>query len=74
MNWLVISIALSILFTVLLNVAFRLFPEASQHLGPKLAEIGEKNPEDGIHAPWKAMIIISIMLTVALNLLVGTLR
>ena len=74
MQWLAISIGLSIVLTVVLNVAVRAFPRASEHIGQKLAELGEGRSERGVYVPWKAMIIVSVVLTIALNVLWWTLR
>jgi hypothetical protein len=73
-HWLAVSIVLSILLTVVLNVATRAFPRASEHIGQKLADLDEKKPESGVYVPWKAMIVVSVVLTIGLNLLFWTFR
>jgi hypothetical protein len=73
-QWIAVSIILSIVLTVAINVALRLFPRASEQIGQKLAELGESRSGGGVYVPWKAMIIVSVVLTVGLNLLFWTLR
>lgn len=74
MQWLAASIMLSIVLTVVLNVALRAFPRAGDHLGRKLTELAGERPEGGVYVPWKAMIVISLVLTVGVNLLIWVLR
>ena len=75
MQWIAVSIILSIVLTVAINVALRLFPRASEQIGQKLAELDDETTESGgVYVPWKAMIVVSVVLTVGLNLLFWTLR
>jgi hypothetical protein len=73
-QWLAVSIALSIVLTVVLNVALRAFPRAGEQIGEKLREVAEQRPEGGVYVPWKAMIIVSLALTIGLNLLLWVFR
>jgi hypothetical protein len=78
-HWLVVSIVLSVVLTVAVNVIFWLFPDAGRGIGDavgRLAEDADRRSTDrgdGSHVrvivPWKAMLIGSLVLTVALNLL-----
>jgi len=76
-NWLLASIVLSIGLTLVLNLLLRLWPGAGRG-GDRLVDWAERQqPEtrggDGrrvqVVAPWKAMLLGSIVLTVALNVL-----
>src|SRR4051794_345450 len=75
-SWLAVSVVASVVLTVLLNVAIRLFPDASERAGRRLTELAQP-PMEGddryggrvrVWAPWKAMLIASLILTVVLNL------
>jgi hypothetical protein len=76
-HWLVISFAVSVILTVLLNVGLRVFPNAADHLTRRLYELtssagsgpGRHVGRSRIFIPWKAMIIGSIALTILVNLL-----
>ncbi len=74
MQWLAVSIVLSIVLTVVLNVALRAFPRAGEQIDHNLAELAEQRPEGGVYVPWRAMIIISLVLTVGLNLFIWARR
>ena len=74
MQWLAVSIVLSIVLTVVLNVVLRSFPRAGEQVGRKLAEVAEERPDGGVYVPWKAMIIVSLVLTIGLNLLLWLVR
>jgi len=77
-NWLVVSIVLSIVLTVVANLFFWLFPGAGRGIGDAVGRLAEnadrKDAERGegshvrVIVPWKAMLIVSLVLTVALNL------
>jgi hypothetical protein len=82
-NWLVVSIVLSIVLTVAVNVFFWLFPGAGRGIGDSIERLAEnvdrrdadrRATQRGDHArvrvivPWKAMLIGSLVLTVAINL------
>jgi uncharacterized protein YjeT (DUF2065 family) len=78
-QWIVVSIVLSIVLTVVINLALWLFPGAGRRIADglgRLADNADRTADDrrGSHVrvivPWKAMLIGSIVLTLALNLLV----
>ena len=78
-QWIVVSIVLSIVLTVVVNLALWLFPGAGRRVADgfgRLADTADRKADDrgGSHVrvivPWKAMLIGSIVLTLALNLLV----
>lgn len=69
MDWLVASLVLSVVLTVVVNVALRAFPRAGDRIGRSLTRIAEERPSGGVYVPWKAMIVVSVVLTVGLNLL-----
>ena len=77
MQWLVVSLALSVVLTVVVNVALRAIPESGRRAARWLAEHTPPGPSDTmagqprarLFVPWKAMIVASIILTVLLNLL-----
>jgi hypothetical protein len=73
-TWLTLSIVLSIVATVVLNVALRAFPRAGDQLGQTLERLAKDRPEGGVSVPWKAMIVVSIVLTIGLNLLLWARR
>ena len=76
-QWLLISIALSVVLTVLLNVALRAFPDAGHRVARSLAKLTSPNDDDartndrrpGVFIPWKAMILGSVILTIVVNLM-----
>jgi hypothetical protein len=76
-RWLVASVALSVLLTVLLNIAVRAFPGVGHRIirrlaGPRPSDVGVSHVRDRqvrIFIPWKAMILASVILTVVVNLL-----
>jgi hypothetical protein len=76
-QWFVVSLVLSAVLTVVVNVALRAFPGLATRLSRWLAELSspgrdETSPRRSsvrVWVPWKAMIIVSIILTVLLNLL-----
>ena len=70
------SLLLSIVLTVGLNVALRAFPRSGERVDRWITDISTPRPgpdgrEDRVRVivPWKAMIVGSIVLTVLLNLL-----
>ena len=73
MSWLALSLVLSIVLTIVLNVALRAFPHASDRLNERLNERLMRPPQERSHVrvffPWKSMLIASVLLTIALNLL-----
>ena len=76
-QWLVVSIVLSIVLTVVVNLVLWLFPGAGRRVADgfgRLAENADRAPDGGgsrvrVIVPWKAMLIGSIVLTIALKLL-----
>lgn len=75
MRWLVISIVGSVVLTVLLNVAIRLWPAAAERGAERLTDWTDRQRSGGddthgrvrVFFPWKAMLIGSIVLTILLN-------
>jgi hypothetical protein len=75
-SWLALSLVASVVLTVLLNVALRLFPGAGQRLLRALARLtwpnndgtGGRDRRVRVFVPWKTMIVASVLLTVAINL------
>ena len=75
MEWLLISLGLSVILTVLLNVGLRAFPNAGHRVGRRLDELAspslDRAPRDGqrvrVFVPWKAMILVSLVLTIVVN-------
>lgn len=74
MRFLYISIVLSLVLTLVLNVAVRTFPDAGERGARRLDRwsrtLGSRN--DGrqvyVYFPWKAMLLVSIVLTVVVSL------
>jgi hypothetical protein len=83
-SWLAFSIIASVVLTIILNVALRLFPGMSRRMADgftRLAERTDEPPPYGeprsrvrVYFPWKAMLIASILLTVFLNVLLAIFR
>jgi hypothetical protein len=75
-QWLVISIGLSVVLTVLLNVLLRTFPDAGRRAARGLEAFIWRSGADprrndrGVRVvvPWKAMIIASVILTIVVNI------
>jgi len=77
-DFLVHSLVASVVLTILANLIPRLFPKATQkaerQVHEKMKEAFEER-EDGtrpkvrVFFPWKTMIVVSIVLTVLLNLI-----
>jgi hypothetical protein len=82
MPWLVVSIVLSVILTVVLNVGLRLFPGAGRRAADGMSKLAGPPPDaaraaDGrvrVWAPWKAMILASLLLTIAVNLVLWLAR
>lgn len=76
MRWLVVSVALSVVLTALLNIGLRAFPDAGHRIARGLAELTSPNIDEGhehdrrprVFVPWKAMIVGSAILTIVVNL------
>jgi hypothetical protein len=79
-NFLLISIIGSIVLTILINVIPMLFPRQTQRVERRVHEKIEqalsedearrqegKRPRVHVFFPWKAMLVVSIVLTVLLN-------
>jgi len=76
MPWLVISIVLSVVLTVVLNLWLRAFPDAGRraaraierHTSPTAEGTRTDDRRVRVWVPWKAMIVGSVILTIAVNL------
>jgi hypothetical protein len=75
-NWLVVSLVASVVLTIVLNVAIRLWPGAAERGTRQMddwaqrqdaAEFGDGPDRVRVIVPWKAMLLGSIVLTVLLN-------
>ena len=78
MPWLVVSIVLSVALTLALNLWLRMFPQAGRRMERRVIELSAPRPADGsrssnrrirVWAPWKAMLLASLVLTVLVNIL-----
>ena len=67
MSWLAFSLVASVILTIVLNVALRLFPRAGDRFAERLDHITERGGDKRVIFPWKAMLIGSLLLTVAIN-------
>jgi len=76
-NFIVLSVIASVVLTVLLNVLPMLFPKSSEKVERKVHEkISESiarqeegsQPRVRVFFPWKAMLLVSLVLTVVVNL------
>ena len=75
-RWLLISVGLSVAFTVLLNVGLGAFPDAGDRLARNLTKLTSANVDHTqrnhrriqVFAPWKAMLLGSLILTIVINL------
>ena len=74
MQWVVISVGLSLVLTVLLNLALRAFPGAAHRLARSLTSFTSRPTDDPtsdrrvrVFTPWKAMVIGSLILTLVVN-------
>jgi hypothetical protein len=76
-QWLWFSILASVVLTVVLNVALRLFPGAGQRIGDSIDRALERQePPAGepdrsrvrVVVPWRLMLAGSLLLTLVLNL------
>jgi hypothetical protein len=78
------SIVASILLTVLLNVGLRLFPGSGRRINEAFTRLAERTapePTDEpgrsnvrVIVPWKAMLIASLVLTIAVNVFLRLFR
>jgi hypothetical protein len=77
-EWLVASIVLSIVLTVVLNVLLRVFPDAGARAARRLDDLAASDGNRGsggrtrVYVPWKAMIVVSLLATLALNVVLWT--
>ncbi len=78
---LVVSIALSLVLTVVVNLALWLFPsagsrprEGTQRFVGDVPPRADGEPGVRVIVPWKLMLLGSLALTVVLNLVVARLR
>ena len=78
-SWLALSLVLSIVLTVALNLWLRAFPNAADRAARRLDDLAASDAERkagagkrGVHvyAPWKAMLIGSLILTIVLNVMI----
>jgi hypothetical protein len=71
-EWLAASLVLSVVLTIVLNVLIRMFPRTSERAAQGLTDFATRDVADSrrvrVFAPWKAMLAVSLLLTVALNL------
>ena len=75
-SWLLFSIIASVVLTVVLNVGLRLFPGIGQSAERRFLEQaertaqGQRTGKSGVRVifPWKTMLIVSLLGTLALNL------
>lgn len=76
MRWLVISVGLSVILTVLLNDGLRAFPAAGQRAARRLATLtspiadGARTNDRRVRVfiPWTAMILGSLILTILVSM------
>jgi hypothetical protein len=72
-QWLIISLVLSVVLTIVLNVGLSLFPGSRRRATGWLDDIGSapttSRTRMRVIVPWKAMIAVSVVLTVAINVL-----
>jgi hypothetical protein len=71
MQWLAASLVLSVVLTVLVNLALWLLPALRERLARAVE--GSPNSAGGdrrtrVIVPWKAMLVASLMLTILVNL------
>jgi hypothetical protein len=75
-RWIVVSVAMSVVLTALLNIGLRAFPDAGRRVARGLAELTSPDHDGGherdrrlrVFVPWKAMIVGSVILTIVVNL------
>ena len=81
MTWIGVSIALSVVLTIALNIWVRMFPNAARRVAREVTEsswTSSREPGSShrvrVWAPWKAMILGSLILTILLNLVLWITR
>lgn len=76
LRWIVVSVALSVVLTALLNIGLRAFPDAGRRVTRGVAELTspdyhgrhERDRRLRVFVPWQAMIVGSVILTIVVNL------
>jgi hypothetical protein len=73
-QWLVISLGLSFVLTVVVNVVLRAFPDAGRRAARSLeatiwhaTDPRQDDRRVRVVVPWKAMVVCSLVLTIVLN-------
>jgi hypothetical protein len=74
-RWLVISVGLSVILSVLLNVGLRVFPDAGHRVAESVTTFTSPSVDDArtndrrvrAFIPWKPMILGSLLLTIVVN-------
>jgi hypothetical protein len=82
-EWLVGSLILSAVLTVVLNAFMHAFPRTSRRAARRLDDLMTPRADDGrdddgrddepsvrVFFPWRTMIVVSVILTVATNLVI----
>jgi hypothetical protein len=77
-RWVVVSLVLSAVLTVVLNVGIRAFPDAGHRVARGLARLTAPDVDDAraqgrrvrVFVRWKAMLLASVVLTILVNLVV----
>ena len=78
MQWLLLSVVLSLVLTLALNIVVRLFPGGARRAMNWFDDLRAQHSDEPttskrrvrVVVPWKTMIAVSIVLTVAINVLV----
>jgi hypothetical protein len=76
-QWLLLSVVLSIVLTLALNIVVRIFPGSARRAVDWFDDLSARHSDDPtvsrrhlrVVVPWKMMIAVSIGLTVAINVL-----
>jgi hypothetical protein len=73
-QWLIASLVVSVVLTVLLNLVLRWFPGAGDRLAREVVDLASSNrpgrtnnSRAHVIAPWKAMLLASLILTLVIN-------
>jgi hypothetical protein len=77
-QWLLFSVVLSLVLTLALNIVLRLFPGGARRAMNWFDDTSAQHSDGPVTSrshvrvvvPWKTMIAVSIVLTIAINLLV----
>ena len=78
MQWLLLSVVLSLVLTLTLNIVVRLFPGGARRAMNWFDDLSAQHSDESttsqrrvsVVVPWKTMIAVSIVLTVVINVLV----